>query len=321
MLGKRTLFSWRDSPPSEPTAPEGTPLRDEQNAELDAIRWTDRLCKTTTKIPAVRGMLGVTPYLVNVPIGFIDDPHSQSFAFYHPQKNEITLNADAIKKFSVTGDGEYSDLQHNCLFSILHELRHAHQQGLKFDPWLKTIQTENPQLIGVYDTLVREADATAFALTGMYDLVANADISGLREDSFFRIVHSAPERASLDAFLTSIKEHPRNFYTGAAQQAAFGAYFSRENRALLTAYVEESIKIFEYADYNKGGHISAAFQSAAGRDVFGQAYKFLSGMPSVERNDQDVERKEYLRRWPLTPSKFLSVITPEQFKKMGFDPG
>lgn len=200
-------------------------------------------------------------------------------------------------------------------------MRHAHQQSHKFDPWLKTFQTENPQLIAVYDSLVREADATAFALTGMYDLVANPDISGLQETSFDRVMALAPEHASRDAFLDSIRENTVNFYTGAAQQAAFAAYFSEGNRALVSGYVETAIQNSEHADYNKGGRISDAFQSAAGRDVFARAYKFMSGMPSVERDDTDIERAGYLNRWPLTPSKFLSVITPEQFKKMGFRPG
>lgn len=98
MLGKRTLFSWQDQPPAKPTAPKGTALWDEQNAEYEAICWTDSLCKIITEIPAVRGMLETNPDLVHVPISFVDDPDSQNFALYNPQTNEITLNADAVKK-------------------------------------------------------------------------------------------------------------------------------------------------------------------------------------------------------------------------------
>lgn len=323
MLGKRTLFSWRDSPPQRP-APEGTPLWDEQNEEYKAIRWTDNLCKIITNVPAMRGMLGSSQKLSDITISFVEDDPAARLAYYDIENNAIVLNAAKVKEYSREGEHEVSDLKLNCIFRILHELRHPYQSSHKFDPWLKTVAAENPQLVSVYDSLVREADATAFALTGMYEIVSDPEIFGFDPDAFHGMMDRIPESASRDAFLDSIQDSVENFYTGAAQQAAFAAYFSQGNAPCIAAYVEDAIRSAQYDGllYGTGGRISKAFQSAAGQDVFVNTYRFLSGMPSIERDDPaPIQRRGYLNPWPIQTPDLLTAITPEQFTKMGFVPG
>lgn len=325
MLGKRTLFGWRDSPPEKPVAPVGTALWDQQNAEYEAIRWTDSLCKIITAIPVVRGMVDINKRLETVPISFVENDAEKRFAYYDPQTNEIVLNAAAIMQFSSEGAMEYSDLQLNCIFTILHELRHAHQYSYQCDPWLKTFQTENPQLVMVYDVWVREADATAFALTGMYDLVANPDIVKLKDGSFEGIMSRIPESASRDAFLDSIRKDTMNFFTGEAQQRAFAAYFSEHNENLSSSYADAAITLAQdlSLNYSKGGRISAAFQSASSRDVFTNIYSFLGQMPSLEQDGEStrIERNGYLNPWPLAVNDFVAAVSPQQYERMGFKLG
>lgn len=322
MLGKRTLYSWRDDPPVKPTAPHGTQLWDAQNADYEAIRWTDSLCKIITGIPVVRGMLDENKSLALIPISFVENDPVGRFAYYEVQSKQIILNAAAVMNYSSQGAMEYSDLQLNCIFSILHELRHGHQYSYQCDPWLKTIKSENPQLVTVYDTLVREADATAFALTGMYDLVANPDIIKLADNSFEGIMSRIPETAPLNAFLDSIRENTMNFFTGEAQQRAFAAYFSEKNEALVSMYTDGAIKYAQdlSLDYSKGSRISSAFQSAASVDVFRDTYSFLKGMPSLERDEKStfIKRKQYLDPWPIAVNDFISAISPAQYERMGF---
>lgn len=322
MLGKRTLYSWRDEPPDKPTAPLGTALWDSQKADYEAVRWTDSLCKIITSIPVVRGMLDGNPALAGIPISFIENDAENRFAYYDYELNEIVLNAQAIKEFSSQGDLEYSDLQLNCIFSILHELRHGHQYSHQCDPWLKTIKTENPQLVMIYDTWVREADATAFALTGMYELVAYPQILPLADGSFEGIMSRAPESASRDAFVDSIREDVRNFFTGEAQQKAFTAYFSEKNENLASSYADFSIRRAQALglNYSQGDRISNAFRSAASHEVFTQTYSFLGGMPSLGGDDPAtyVERKGYLSPWPLAVNDFLDAVSPAQYERMGF---
>lgn len=323
MLGKRTLFSWRDSPPQRP-APEGTPLWDEQNEEFKAIRWTDNLCKIITDIPVVRGMLSSSKALSDITISFVEDDPAGRLAYYDIKNNAIILNAAKVKEYSREGEHEVSDLKLNCIFRILHEIRHPYQSSYNFDPWLKTFATENPQLISVYDSLVREADATTFALTGMYELISDPEVFGFERHAFDGMMERLPESAPRDAFANSIRENVRNFYTGEAQQKAFAAYFLEENARRVSAYVEEAINSAQEGLllYGQGGRVSDAFQSAAGKNVFANAYRFLSGMPSIERDDPiPIQRKEYLNPWPIQTGDLIAAIKPEQFTKMGFVPG
>jgi hypothetical protein len=323
MLGKRTLFSWQEAAPQKPLARPGTVLWEEQNAEYEANRWTDALCKCITEIPVVRGMLETNKRLVEIPISFVEnDPHNR-FAYYDIINGEIVLNATAIKNYSSYGDEEYSDLMLNCIFSILHELRHAHQYSFRCDPWLKTYATENPKLVSVYDVLVREADATAFALTGMYDLVANPEILNLDQGSFDDIMERIPESASRDAFVESIKDNAVNFYNGEAQQRAFSAYFSKKNRPLVSEYVDMGIRAAQEVqlNYRMGGPISEAFKMASSQEVFSKTYSFLKGMPSIEPDEDStlIERHGYLGLWPLSVKDLTGSITQDQLVRMGFD--
>ncbi len=325
MLGKRRLLDWHYAPPEKPEAPKGTALWQEQNDEYEAISWTDSLCKTITKVPVVLGMLDSNRRLFNVPISFVKEDSQERFAYYDIRADEIIVNAAAIKKFSSLGPAQFSDLQLNCIFSIVHELRHAHQYSYPCDPWLKTFTSENPQLVSVYDTLVREAVATAFSLTVMYDIVSNPHIMHLTDGSFDGIMSRIPESASRDSFVASIRENTRNFYTGEAQQRAFAAYFSDENHGVLSAYVEAAISSAQNhaLDYTKGGRISDAFQSAASGDVFRNTYYFLQGMPSFSPDDDTIltSREGYLNPWPLSVGDFITAVEPAQFEKMGFKLG
>lgn len=264
------------------------------NPRKDADRnFLDDLCYEIHDLPTIQAAVERTPRLSTMPI-YSSYRHNGNFGSYSSRGVEINMamhNRESRES--------YFEAQ---LTTLPHELRHGYQDArgcmkLVEDP---RVQPHLEDHI-LFDRVI-EADATAFSLTVMYELLL---LHG-REEPLNRAweVH----RGSVEAYWNVAGYDSNTHWNGAAAQAAFDAYFLNDNSERLKGYdlklCEEFFRAAEEGEKAQAVRVPSHFR----QDLFADYMKPISKMPFMSKSGNIIERNHYR---PESCGCVMSNLAPE----------
>lgn len=317
VFGKRNLFSWRDEPLQKRDMPADEPQNQEALNKFQADYCVDRLCKTISRLPVMRGLVESAPSLRELPIYLISADNYKEWALGVYRKTGVMLNAPAIYE-RCEGDNQNDKFYLYAAFILMHELRHAFQCGLEENRHSSAMQKAIPAFAKVFSCMARESDATAFALTGMYELQAESHIFGRGPIDLDSIFKGSAVGAAYNAFTKDVLNSPENNRNGVAAQSAFNAYFSKDNERLLNTYVLKVRKLLAEQGLIPKTSVSLAinFMNVAIETDFRRALQEWAGMPSVDQQGGRCTRDGYLRHFDLSYRDVIRHIRPKQLSHL-----
>lgn len=293
-------------------------LFDWQNGAKGALA---DICRMVSEIPVMRGMLETHPGLANVKICLVetDDPDA-GYGRYIYGNSRIELYYKSIHAASIDAGMTQDDVDLICAYTLLHELRHAYQDKFIHELRNQKLQDASIPFMNLYFSLVSEADATAFAITGLYEMYCDpARIAGLEDIDISGLIETSPERASMAAFLESVLEWPQNNANGVAAQKAFEAYFSSDNAPLLEGYTGDVASFLRrhYQMPEGTQSLAACFARSDARNGYSSATQSLGGMPSIYPDGEILERPGYRSSMTVPIYDIVRHLSPASLSHLG----
>lgn len=269
---KRALFSWLVDPIEESEQHIVSPNFYDEPAFLD------RLCFSLYDLPSMRGLVSKSPKLSETPIQAVYEEKGPRGSY--KRSDGIKLN------FQPRQDEGKDTLFSKHIVILPHEYRHGYQdqQGclsVRLDPYLcKYLRLQ------LAHNRVIEADSNAFSLTVAYEAATFLGKTDVLEAA--RKV--APSAAA--AFEKAINEDKNSHWDGRAAQAAYEAYFHKDNLGTLEIY---DLKRCEEFKWNMRA-VRPAPDELPKEQLIERLYKMMKpivSMPYVTDDGEVVERKAY----------------------------
>lgn len=279
------------------------------------------ICRMVSAIPVMRGMLEIHPELADVKITLTEtEDTAAGYGRYIYADKCVELNYRIIQAEAAEAGMTQDDVDLICAYTLLHELRHAHQAKFMDELRNQNLQDASISFMNLYFSLVSEADATAFAITGLYEMFCDPyGIASLEDVDISNVMWSSPEKASMQAFFDSVLQDTANNGNGVAAQKAFEAYFSADNAPLLEGYVGDVIAFLQsHYQISEGSQsLAACFGRSEARKGYSDAIKSLGGMPSIYPDGEIRERSGYLASMTVPIYNMVRHVSPHSLSGMG----